>query len=116
MRHREETVADDVVHLTLAQSQRILRDAVFGTGTTHLRFTRPELRAQARQAAETSLAPGSTPSQSVAAAIDRMGNVSERMVNDRLEQALIEDVEDFVQQRVEGGLGLPVQGRGRGYV
>jgi hypothetical protein len=115
LRDRAEATVDEIVHLTLPQAKRILGDAVFGTGATHLRLTRPELREQARRAAVAGLSDPS-PARSVAEAVERMGGVAERRLNDRLEQALLEDMEDFVQQRVEGALGLPVQGRGRAYV
>lgn len=45
----------------------------------------------------------------------QVGGAQERELNDRLEQALLEDWEDHVQREVEGRVGLPVEGRPRNW-
>jgi len=87
-------------------------DVLFGTGETHLRITRPEQRTLAAEALRQTLRPAGKV-HSVPRALDRLGRVAERELEDRIEQALTEDLEDFVARQVESATGLEVRGRPR---
>jgi len=106
-------LVDEIVHLTLPQAKRITRDVLFGTGTTHVRIARPELREKAL-AAIGSLYKEGKPA-SVAEAVEQAGNVAQRDLVDRIDQALREDLESYTQEWVEGAAGLPLQGRPRSW-
>jgi hypothetical protein len=111
---RAEEVVDEAVHILLPQTRKIAEDVLYGTGHTHLRLTFPERHKLAVGAlkATTGAKPKSV-GEAVQQAIDQVGGTYERELTDRIEQALVEDAEDFVQREVEGALGLPVVGRPR---
>jgi hypothetical protein len=105
-----DATTDEIVHLLLPEARRIVRDGVFGTDSTHLRLTQPELREKAAQKTLSAIRERqSSPSRTVLLP----GMMAEEALDDRLEQALTEDMEDYAQQWVESAVGLPVQGRSR---
>jgi hypothetical protein len=110
---RAGEVVDEIVHLLLPYAKKVTGDVLFGTDSTHVRITMPERRAAALRAAALALPGRATPAQSVRDAIEQLGSVAERALHDRIEQALLEDMEDYVQLWVEGATGLPLRGRPR---
>jgi hypothetical protein len=119
LKARVDEMVDEIVHLLLPYTSKLLDDAVFGTRETHLRITMPERLAMAERAAQARLKAGPTgtpksANEAVTQAMRYAGSVAERELNDRLSQALTEDVEDFTQREVEGYVGLPLVGRPRG--
>jgi hypothetical protein len=111
---RAEEVVDEAVHILLPQTRKIAEDVLYGTGHTHLRLTFPERHKLAVGALKaTTGAKPKNVGEAVQQAIDQVGGTYERELTDRIEQALVEDAEDFVQREVEGALGLPVVGRPR---
>jgi hypothetical protein len=108
-RGRAARLVDELVQLVLPHSRRLLQDVIFGTGETHLALTLPERGKLAP------LRPGQSPltGDLIKDAIDRASRVQERALEDRLEQALAEDLEDHVQREAEGRVGLRVVGRPR---
>jgi len=110
-RGRIGKLVDEAAHLLLPQARRILNDVVYGTGETHLAVTFPERGKLAP------LQPGENPmtGHMLKDAVDKASRVHERALTDRLEQALSEDLEDYVQRESEGRTGLRVVGRPRGY-
>lgn len=104
-------LVDEIVHLALPQAKAITRDVMFGTGATYVRIAMPELRAKAAASMSQLLKAGKP--GNVADAIEQASNVSQRALNDRIDQALREDLEGYAQEWVEGGVGLPLGGRPR---
>ena len=107
---RADAMVDEIVHLALPSALRYTRAAIFGTRGTHLTIVAPEL---GRAAPPGKAGP---PAKSAQEAIAQLGGAAERAVEDRLEQALAEDLGDMAQQWVEGAAGLSVQGRSRARV
>jgi hypothetical protein len=113
LRSRADETTDEIVHLLLPQSRRIVRDALFGTDSTHLRILRPDLREKALEAAMEAVRARRAAPRSVYDALSGAPKLAEESLEDRLEQALTEDLEHSVQEWVETAVGLPLRGRGR---
>jgi hypothetical protein len=123
LQSKTDALVDEISHLLLPYGKKLVHDVVFGTGETHLRLTMPERKKASREAALASLQafstgsgggpPPKSPSEAMQQALSEAGGTYEREVNDRLDQALAEDIEDFTQREVESRVGLPVAGRTR---
>jgi hypothetical protein len=117
-------LVDEIVHLILPYTTNVMQDIVLGSSATYLRITMPDrgvvqgAAAAAKAAAAKTMDPkgNKDPVAAMREAIMQMGGANERELNDRLEQALTEDLEDYVQRRVESQTGLPEEGRPRGWV
>lgn len=112
---RADSMVDEVVHLVLPNALRYTRAALFGTRGTHLTITEPG-SARAPSVGSARVPPAQSAKQAAQEAIAQLGGATERALEDRLEQALGEDLGDLAQQWVEGAVGLPVQGRSRARV
>src|SRR5262249_13596078 len=106
-----QDIVDDIVHIVLPHTKRILDDVLFGTGETHLRLTMPKRGVLARTGLASVAPSAKDPAQAAQQAVAMLGGRAECDLNDQLEQALVEDIDDFVQKHVERALGLPLRGR-----
>ncbi|MBI3070597.1 MAG: hypothetical protein HYY84_00580 [Deltaproteobacteria bacterium] len=103
----QDTV-DDIVHIVLPFTKRILNDVVFGTGETHLRLTMPKrgkLALAGRGVVVDAEPLTSDPVEAARQAVDALGSRPERDLHDQLEQALTEDLDHMVERHVERAFG-----------
>ncbi|MBI3071822.1 MAG: hypothetical protein HYY84_06790 [Deltaproteobacteria bacterium] len=112
---KADAMVDDIVHILLPYTTKVVDDVIFGTGETYLKMTMPKrgLVALGGKPGTSAVPASGNPTDALKQAVADLGGAHERELNDRIQQALTEELEDSAQREVERALDLPVRGRGR---